>query len=210
MNGSDFDFLVDPSGITGNLDGRLSPDLLRGYDVDFDFANNKMNFFAQDHCPGKVVYWTTSYASIPMTLDRIGHIVIRVELDGETLDAVVDTGAAQSTISETYASRAFHIGATSPGASPVPNAGPDSLIQYRYAFKALTMNGIAVKNPVINVLPDRAEQQIRAQLGKLADDPQFGVDQQPRLIIGMDVLRQLHLYIAYKERMLYVSGASAH
>ncbi|HEX9159365.1 MAG TPA: hypothetical protein VF835_03980, partial [Rhizomicrobium sp.] len=30
-----------------------------------------------------------------------------------------------------------------------------------------------------------------------------------RLYLGMDVLRQLHLYIAYKERNLYVSAASA-
>jgi predicted aspartyl protease len=211
MNGSGFVFLVDPGALTGNLDGRISPDILRGYDVDFDFANNKVNFFAQDHCPGKVVYWTTSYATIPMTLDRNGHIVIRVNLDGETLNAVVDTGSAQSTLSEMIADQAFHISASSPGSTPVQGAGPDSLIQYRYRFKSLAMNGITVSNPVLNILPDRAEQQMRNELGKLASDPQYDIDGElPRLILGMDVLRQLHLYIAYKERMLYVTGATAH
>jgi predicted aspartyl protease len=211
MNGSDFDFIVDPGGFTGSLDGRISPDLLRGYDVDFDFANNKVNFFSQDHCEGKVVYWTMSYASVPMTLDQMGHIVIRVVLDGETLDAVVDTGSTQSTISEGIANRAFHISADTPGVTPVPDADKESLIQYRYTFKSLSMNGIAVTNPVFNILPDRVEAQMRKELGKLADDPQYGLSAPgPRLIIGMDVLRKLHLYIAYKERMLYVTGASAH
>lgn len=211
MNGSDFDFIVDPGGFTGNLDGRISPDLLRGYDVDFDFANNKVNFFSQDHCEGKVVYWTTSYASVPITLDQTGHIIIRVVLDGETLDAIVDTGSSQSTISEGLAARAFHIGSDTPGATAVPDADKDSLVQYRYTFKSLSMNGIAVSNPIFNILPDRAEAQMRKELGKLADDPQYGLSTPgPRLIIGMDILRRLHLYIAYKEKMLYVTGASAH
>jgi hypothetical protein len=31
----------------------------------------------------------------------------------------------------------------------------------------------------------------------------------PDLLIGMDVLSNLHIYIAYKERKLYVTAASA-
>ncbi len=29
-------------------------------------------------------------------------------------------------------------------------------------------------------------------------------------LLGMEVLRQLHLYVAYKEHKLYVTSASAH
>jgi hypothetical protein len=81
---------------------------------------------------------------------------------------------------------------------------------YRYTFKSLSMDSIAVTNPAFVILPDLAEQQIRSEMGKLADDPQYGLGQLPRLVIGMDVLRKLHLYIAYKEHMLYVTGATAH
>lgn len=207
MQGSDFDFSVDPDTFADTMDGRISPDILRGYDVDFDFANGKLNFFSQDHCEGKVVYWTTAYAAIPMTLDRTNHIVIRVVLDGTTLDAVVDTGSSVSTISEMIADRSFHVSGTSPGATPVPNTNPP---MSRYTFKSLSMDSIAVKNPTFVILPDLAEKQIRSELGKLADDPNYGLSQLPRLVIGMDVLRQLHLYIAYKEHMLYVTSASAH
>jgi hypothetical protein len=34
--------------------------------------------------------------------------------------------------------------------------------------------------------------------------------EKPVNLVGMDVLRQLHLYIAYHERHLYLSPASAH
>jgi hypothetical protein len=32
----------------------------------------------------------------------------------------------------------------------------------------------------------------------------------PDMIIGIGILRQLHLYIAYRERKLYATPASAH
>jgi predicted aspartyl protease len=211
MRGSDMQFTVDPDVFADNMDGRISPDILRGFDVDFDFAANKLNFFSQDHCEGKVVYWATAYTAIPMTLDRTGHIVMRVVLDGETLDALVDTGSTFSTISETIADRAFHVSPGSPGVEHNPNAKPDDIIQYRYRFKSLSMNGVAVNNPMFYILPDLAEAQMRNELGKLANDPQYGISSPlPRLVIGMDVLRQLHLYIAYKENMLYATAASAH
>ena len=212
MHGSNFEFVVDPNAFLGSVaSGRLSPDLLRGFDVDFDFAANKFNLFSPDHCEGKVVYWTTNYTQMPITLDRMGHIVTRIELDGVTLDAVIDTGSARSTISEEIANRAYHINENTPGIEHIPDAQPDDVLQYRYRFKTLSMNGITVKSPIMVILPDLAEQQMKTDLGKLASDPQYGMSAPPpRVIIGMDVLRQLHIYIAYKESMIYASPASAH
>ena len=34
------------------------------FDVDFDFAAAKMNFFSPDHCPGKVTYWNPSAVAV--------------------------------------------------------------------------------------------------------------------------------------------------
>jgi hypothetical protein len=33
---------------------------------------------------------------------------------------------------------------------------------------------------------------------------------EPRMLLGINVLRQLHLYIAYHEHTLYVTPATAH
>jgi hypothetical protein len=35
-------------------------------------------------------------------------------------------------------------------------------------------------------------------------------DSETKLILGMGILRQLHIYIAYREKKLYVTAASAH
>jgi hypothetical protein len=91
-----FDFLVVPATRDPSIDGTLAPDILRAYDVDFDFAGGKFALFSHDHCPGKVVYWSPpgGAAVIPIQIDSDGHIVVPVQLDGKELRAAIDTGPA--------------------------------------------------------------------------------------------------------------------
>jgi hypothetical protein len=44
---------------------------------------------------------------------------------------------------------------------------------------------------------------------KVSGTARFG-HSDPTIILGMGILRQLHLYIAYREKNLYVTPASAH
>src|SRR6185295_10853435 len=89
---------VIPQGMMpGDVDGLLAPNILRAYDDDFDFANAKFRLFSPEHCPGKVVYWTTEPAAqIPIALDRVGHIEVPVLIDGKEIKATIDTGAWRS------------------------------------------------------------------------------------------------------------------
>jgi hypothetical protein len=32
----------------------------------------------------------------------------------------------------------------------------------------------------------------------------------PHVLLGLDILKNLHLYVAYKEKMLYITPADAH
>ena len=59
----------------------------------------------------------------------------------------------------------------------------------------MSFGGVEVSNPDITLIPDR-----KAQLGPQAPD----------LILGIGILRQLHLYIAYREKKLYLTAASVH
>jgi hypothetical protein len=54
---------------------------------------------------------------------------------------------------------------------------------------------VVVNNPQITLVPDR--------------DARMGPDP-PDMIIGITILRQLHLYIAYREKYMYVSAATQH
>src|SRR5262249_24411073 len=73
--------------------GSLAPDMLMNADVDFDFAANKLNLISQQHCDGKVVYWSAAkVAIVPFRLDTSGHVSFPMTLDGKRVNAILDTG----------------------------------------------------------------------------------------------------------------------
>ena len=182
------EFMLIPDDILPpSIDGILGPDVMGVFDVEFDFAAGKLNLFSQNHCEGKVVYWTQDgYAQIPFKLDEDRHMKINVMLDGQKVSAILDTGSSRSAMSLETAKDLFKIDETALKA----NGG-------HYPFKTLTLQDVAVTNPDLSLVPD---DQSRVMGG-------FG---QPKLILGMGVLRQLHLYIAYREHEIYVTPASAH
>ena len=96
MHADDVKILVWPTRMWSdpNVSGTVGADLLRNYDVDIDIDNNKLKLFSQDHCPGKVVYWHPAAVSvIPIHVVNSGHIIVPVVLDGQNMDALLDTGA---------------------------------------------------------------------------------------------------------------------
>ena len=188
---------VIPKGImSSDEDGLLAPNILRSYDDDFDFANAKFRLFSPEHCVGKVVYWTTEPAAqIPITLDRVGHIEVSVMIDGKEIRATIDTGAWRSVLSLETARRLFNIDMKDPKLTPAKGTGLQGSLHY--PFESLSFKDVRVEHPDLVLIPDETSH--------------FYADQSaPRLLLGMGILRQLHLYIAYREKKLYVTAASAH
>jgi predicted aspartyl protease len=186
-------FLVMPDGLPAELSGTLAPDILRAYDDDFDFANAKFSLFSPDHCPGRVVYWTQGdYAQIGFATDRVGHISFPVLLDGKEIRTDMDTGSSRSILSLEQAEDLFGFDEKSAALTALPGRG--SSHSYKYPFKTLIFGGVTVTNPDIILVSDA---QSRLPGGR-------------HFILGMGILRQLHMYIAYHEEKLYVTAASAH
>jgi predicted aspartyl protease len=194
-------------------DGIIAPDLLQLFDVELDFAAHKMNLFSPDHCSGKVAYWAKEYAAIPFKMPDGYHIVAPVTLDGHTLMAYFDTGAASTFLSQRIAEAIFSAGPDASGTEKRPGAQPQDLVQYQHRFQSLAFGGVSVANPLIYLLPDEAEKAIRKNYHdqKSIDDPVYGLQLSlPRLTIGENVIKRLHVYIAYKEKVMYVTAADAH
>jgi predicted aspartyl protease len=184
-------FAVMPAGhFPQGVNGILGPDVLAAYDTEFDFANDKFNLYQQDHCVGKVVYWThDSYAVVPFWLDPGNHIRIDVTLDGKKFRAMIDTGAYRSIMNLEAAKDVFDIADNDPNLKPAENGR-----YFSYPFKSLDLQGVSVTNPAFELMPHSVSK----------------VRGLPDIIIGMGILRQLHLYIAYRERNIYATTASAH
>jgi predicted aspartyl protease len=191
LKAQNFPFVVMPNE-GADMDGTIGPDILAAYDADFDFANAKFNLFSRDHCPGQVVYWTKDpYADIDIVIQRGGHIKVPVTLDGHRLTALIDTGSWRSALSLETAKSVFSL--KDEDLKPLEHSNKGSRL---HPFGTLSIQGITVNNPDIVLLPDAF-----AHLGDFDT---------PDMLLGIGILRQLHLYISYRERKLYVTPASAH
>jgi len=188
------EFIIMPNGhLADGIDGTLAPDIMRAYDDEFDFADAKLNLFLSNHCQTNMAYWTKSeHAEIPLEQDHFGHISFLVMLDGKKVRATLDTGSARSVFNLEEAEDLFGFTESDPKLMTLEKT--DSGHVYKYPFKTLNFSGVSVANPDLTLFSKRDE---RLPGG-------------PELILGMGILRQLHMYIAYKEQALYVTPASAH
>lgn len=181
MKGKDFPIFV----MSGPFDsaGLLGADFLRGFDLDLDFANARLRLIAPNECPGKV-YWTPSaYGVVPFKIND-NHITVEMTLDGEPVRAILDTGAVDTVMSLERAAGVYDL-------------DRKTLKRSRhYPFKVLSFGEVQVGNPAIELAPDNES----AVMGR----GRFDLN----MIVGMGVLRRLHLYIDYQHKQIYVTPAT--
>jgi len=183
-------FFILPSEMS-EADGFMGADFLRQFDVEIDFANGKLNLFKPHRCADKVVYWTQdAVAVVPFESEQADkHIHLHMKLDGVDVPTELDTGAPNTSISLRTAKAWFGLDEKSPGMEEVRGGG-----SYHYRFKALSLEGITVQNPVLLI----------------HDVTSSGKTDDFSALLGITILHQLHVYIAYKEHKLYVTSADAH
>ena len=211
LTGEDINMMVSPNpnfGVGTRYVGIFAPDLMGRYDTEIDFGTYKMNYFSTDHCPGHVVYWPhNALAVLPFTFHK-RHIRFTVKVDGKDLTAEMDTGAPNTVMHAEAARRLFDLEPDSPGNVPLNAQGMAAA--YGHIFSTLDLDGVAVKNPHVVIIPqlvgskDPNNGQRTGNLTKRVDD----LDDQADMLIGMNILRKLHLYIAFDENKLYISEAS--
>jgi hypothetical protein len=119
-------------------------------------------------------------------------------LDGHPLTAVIDTGSPWTILNSAWAKEnlGFSADARAPQPPGVPMDQPDQQIYFR-KYSALTFPGITIAKPLVVVRP--------LQFGE-GGEP---VGRAPDMIIGMEVLRHLHLYYAADEKKIYITPATA-
>jgi predicted aspartyl protease len=188
--------------------GLLGSEMLRNVDFDFDFSANKVNLISQDHCAGNVVYWQApAVAVVPFSFSATGHITFRMELDGRRVNAMLDTGASNTVLNLDIARRNFRVDVNAPDVEKVGEIGRNQTGVYRKRFKTISFEGVSVTNPVITMYPDLmgGSSLGQTQTGSIIRDARGGL---PDLILGMNVMSEMHVYIASKERKLYITAAT--
>lgn len=168
-------------------DGLLSPDLLQAYDIEMDFGADRLNYFSADHCEGKVIYWEAPAVAIVPFSYIDGHYILPVTIDGKEIQAEVDTGAATSVMTRRAASYNFAIA----------SGGFLATGEAEHQFESLAFEGIMVRKPKL------------ALIGTVGDlyGSDYPLGPKVQALIGMDVLSKLRIFVAFRERKLYITPA---
>ncbi len=188
--------------------GRLGVDVLSTLDFELDFANNKLNFYSTDHCPGAGAYWTHDYSSTPMTRAPRGNLIFPVELDGKKVEAVMSTAISQSWMFADATRQLYGFDATS--ADNEVRTGGGSSAHYR----DMTLTGFGASGKHVHIRLDTRSVDHICSLTSRGTGAAYYLGEpckgsEAPLYIGMDVLHHLHLYYASKEQVLYFSDAAA-
>lgn len=199
----------DGDGTDGRSIGTFGAGYLAKFDIELDPTAGKVNFFSRDHCPGKVVYWAREYFRLPLRLDYGMHLLTDVTVDGKTLRAVIDTGSPDGLMRLATATKLFGITATDAASLPA-GSGPAKVMglegsplpAFQHVFQSLTFGDITLHDTKItiadvNTAPSREHSGARVV-------PEA---QQYDILIGMSLLRRLHLFIAYSEPAIYFTLA---
>jgi predicted aspartyl protease len=212
----DVPFRIWPNPELGKIDPRLagviSRDQLFQYDLDIDFANGVLKLFSPEHCAGNVLYWKAAAVAVEEFDTKGEHINIAATLDGQKLNAIIDSGSVSSILRADAARELFGLTAGSPGMSlsAALTADPQYPV-YQHQFAKLEFNGVAVSNPVIAIWPNiigrDADRSYQSTGNRAA--PRNVHARVSRLIIGMDILKKLHTYFAFREGRMYISEAPA-
>jgi hypothetical protein len=215
VKGTDMDFLVTPdsSQPSSDLVGVLSQSSLASFDFELDIQGKKLNLFLQSHCPGQVVYWPTSViARLPFfSTDMDGRF--EMQLDGKSVRVLLSPQSSTSMIGSNTLHRIFGIDLDSPGVERIAGS-PDDAPRYSYHFSTLGIDALTIRNPGITIFEQKGVECLdKPNLGlasRLESEAAPGCFGGHDLVLGASVLRQLRLFFANKERMLYVTPTSAH
>jgi hypothetical protein len=179
--------------------GVLAMDVLNQFDLELDFAHHKLNLFSPNHCKGQVIYWTKTapVAAVPMTLRGDSEFVIPMTLDDKSINVELsanETAALNGKIAH-------------------DDFGLDNE-KGEHTFKMIAVDGLGITNPKLAIYQDSggcnggARQQATDLLTER--DPImercYGL---PDLFLGLQQLRHLRVFIAFKERTLYATSSGA-
>lgn len=187
--------------------GMIAQDMLQPYDIDVDFAAGELRMY--DKACARPPAWADASASrIPMR-NRGWHLHIPITLDGRTYDGIFDTGSRHTIMRMPTAKRDFGVTADTQGLEPYPAINGDAFLDgYLHNFSKLSLGAIGVDRPQILLVPDVMNRNAdRSPLARSRARRHNDGLALPELTLGMDVMKNLRLYISFSEQALYVAPA---
>jgi len=189
----------NPMGRDPRVAAKLGLDNLTRFDVELDLSHHKINLFAKDHCPGKVVYWSKNspVSSVPLNFTADDWLRIPVQVNGKDVDAAISLTSESIYVNPHHAKENF--GVEIP-ASALPAIDSHSTAPVQVGIKSVSIDGITFLNPATRVF-DCDEAGWSAEKVACPLLPPFA--------LGVSELEKLRIYLDFRDRLLYATTADA-
>ena len=175
------------------VDFILGDDFFKNLDLEFDYPKGVIRLFHAKDCKGtRLGYWDANALEVPLEGD--GRIVFPVKINGRDASAMLDSGAAGSVVSLSFAGR-LGITQHSPGVAPSQCAmgiGQGIVASWVARFESVAIGAQAIRNPnllIQEILPELEHTRYAA----------------PELILGTDFLRAHRVLVARSQEKVYFS-----
>ena len=181
---------IDPALAGGKIDGTIGADFLINFDIEVDFLHRKVNLFSKDHCKDPGPYWTTDYASIPMSIiDQ--HILFPTTINGKKVATLLDTGTSLSALAGEVDCR-------------LSEKAPGRKYPELRKFDEINIEDISIRNTDILVETKYCIDSFWPNIRSYDGRPEYHP-----FTIGINQLQSMRIYIDYADKILYLSGAEA-
>ncbi len=183
--------------------GILGEDMWSKWDLEFDLSAGKIRLFMPKNCEGdQVAYWASAYYMAKLVNGAAGTnwLETNVSLDGHQIVALLDTGAALSTLSSSALLRTGVKTEAPPVAAEANRGLANRPIDTAIAvFPTLTVGQESVNNVKLQIA-DLFSGNTVTKTGSLI--PQ-AVVANPDMIIGADFFMAHRIYVARSQGKIY-------
>jgi predicted aspartyl protease len=186
----------------------LGEDFLHRFDVEFDLAHNAVRLFQPKDCDGvSLAYWATEGAGevgIEPVYDTGPQIVLTVQINGQPVRALLDSGAGASMLDKSAAARLGVTPAT-PGvvaAGSSRGLGQNAVDFWVGPFQSFVIGDETIKDTTI-LFGDLWKRTSYTVTGSLIPKKVEGES----LLLGADFLRAHRLLVAHSQQKIYFTYA---
>jgi hypothetical protein len=190
-------------------DGLLTTAMFSKFDLNLDFGGKKLTFLAPTACQNPVYWPHRVVAVVPMTI--VDHkITVPVTIDGRQFDAIIDTSSDRTVMRRGLAEQKFGLKADTADMTPAGDLR-DGMGQrvYQHIFPQIAFEGVIAGNVPVLIQTNSMVHKLNRE-HTLDSRAHFDTDPNDRvadLALGMDVLHQLHIYIAFDQNKIFITPA---
>jgi len=186
-----------------HTDGLFGANFLSAYEVELDFPAGKMRFYdSAAGCTSVAPTWTAGATRLQATDAGYHLLLIPVQVNGVTLNALIDTGSEDTSITQ---SAAAALGITQAAMShdrEITEQGLGDSNERLHRFASISIGGTTIPNPdlAVDSAPSPLQSAVVAEAMSALPENHRNID----VILGANYLFKTRLFLAYKHGAVYI------